>query len=80
VTTSPLSALLAAAVAFHAGEVPFTFQAPEITAQLGVASSTIQGIIWYPVATNVAEVPQSVVEGARLEGARVEGPIIVMSS
>jgi predicted dienelactone hydrolase len=52
--------VLAIALNFHAGEQPFSFVAPQITARLGVASSTVHGVLWYPVDAGVAEKPQSV--------------------
>jgi predicted dienelactone hydrolase len=53
-------ALLAVALLFHAGQQPFSFKAQQLTAQLGVKSSTIRGIVWYPVASSTAEHPQAI--------------------
>src|SRR5580698_7984389 len=52
-------ALLAVALLFHAGEQPLSFHAQQLTAQLGVKSSTIRGVVWYPVARSVPEKPQT---------------------
>jgi predicted dienelactone hydrolase len=52
--------LLALALTFHAGQQPFSFAAPQLTAQVGVASSRISGLVWYPVDASVAEQPQSI--------------------
>ena len=52
--------LLAAAVFFHAGQQPFSFNAQQLTSQLGVKSKTIRGVIWYPVDETVPERVQSI--------------------
>jgi predicted dienelactone hydrolase len=52
--------ILAVALTFHAGQQPFSFAAPQLTSQVGVASSTITGFVWYPVDASVAEQPQSI--------------------
>jgi predicted dienelactone hydrolase len=51
-------ALLAAALTYHVGQQPLSFQAPQLTAQLGVRSSEVHGLVWYPVDAGVAETPQ----------------------
>ena len=41
---------------FHAGQRTFSFHSPRhLAMQLGVASTTINGIIWYPVNTDLRE-------------------------
>jgi predicted dienelactone hydrolase len=52
--------LLAAALLFHAGQQPFSFQAQQLTAQLAVKSSTIRGVIWYPVDASLPERRQTI--------------------
>ncbi len=52
--------LLAVALLFHAGQQPFSFKAQQLTAQLGVKSSTIQGVVWYPVTRSVPERTQTI--------------------
>jgi predicted dienelactone hydrolase len=51
---------LAAALIFHAGQQPFSFAAQQLTAQLGVKSSTIRGVVWYPAGTDVPERAQTI--------------------
>lgn len=53
-------ALLAVALLFHAGQQPFSFKAQQLSAQLGVKSNTIRGVIWYPVDGNVPERVQTI--------------------
>ena len=48
------------ASSFHAGQRAFTFQAPNrLMTELGIQSTTIHGIIWYPTSVSVPETPQS---------------------
>jgi predicted dienelactone hydrolase len=52
--------LLAAALTFHAGQQPFSFAAPQLTSQAGVASKIINGFVWYPVDASIVEQAQSI--------------------
>jgi predicted dienelactone hydrolase len=52
--------VLAVALAFHAGQQPLSFDATQLTSQLGVPSSTIHGLVWYPVDASIAETPPSI--------------------
>jgi predicted dienelactone hydrolase len=47
--------LAAATLAFHAGERPFSFQAQQFAAQLGVDSSRVNGLVWYPAGAEAPE-------------------------
>ncbi len=86
------AALLAAALSFHAGQQPFSFDAPALTAQLGVASPTLRGVVWYPAGAFAAEQPQllgapnqglfdagSVALGAPVASAMPRYPLILLS-
>jgi predicted dienelactone hydrolase len=53
-------ALLAVALLFHAGQQPFSFKAQQLTAQLGVKSSTIRGEVWYPIDASIRERTQTI--------------------
>jgi predicted dienelactone hydrolase len=53
-------AVLGAVLNFHAGQQPFSFTAPELTAQLGVPSTSIHGVVWYPADSSVAERQQTI--------------------
>jgi predicted dienelactone hydrolase len=52
--------LLAVAMLFHAGQRPLSFSAQQFTEQLGVASHTISGVIWYPAPATIPEKPQTI--------------------
>jgi predicted dienelactone hydrolase len=70
--------LLAAVMTFAAGQRTFTFEAPQVTAQLGVASAQIHGLVWYPVDAGATETPQSVGDSKALfdaGSAAVDAPI-----
>jgi predicted dienelactone hydrolase len=54
------SAILGAALSFHAGQRAFSYAAPEITAQLGVGSGVIHGVVWYPADPGESEQPQTI--------------------
>ena len=49
---------LAVMLSWHAGQRSFSFGAPTITTALGWESSTITGLIWYPVSASLPEQPQ----------------------
>ena len=51
---------LAVMLSWHAGQRSFSFDAPTITTALGWESSTITGLIWYPVSASLPEQPQSI--------------------
>jgi predicted dienelactone hydrolase len=53
-------ALLAVALLFHAGQQPLSFQAQQLTAQLGVKSTAIHGIVWYPIGRSTAVRTQTI--------------------
>jgi predicted dienelactone hydrolase len=53
-------ALLAVTLLFHAGQRPLAFTAQQLTEQAGVPSSTITGVVWYPVAASIPERPQTI--------------------
>jgi len=49
-----------ASSSFHAGQRTFAFQAPKrLMTELGIPSTTVRGIIWYPASTNIPETPQT---------------------
>jgi predicted dienelactone hydrolase len=86
------AALLAAALSFHAGQQSFSFDMPALAAELGVASPTIGGIVWYPASELTAEQPQfigapgqglfgagSAAPGAPIASAMQRYPLILLS-
>jgi predicted dienelactone hydrolase len=52
--------LLAAALLFHAGQQPLSFQAQQLAKQLAVKSSTVRGVVWYPVDASAPERRQTI--------------------
>jgi predicted dienelactone hydrolase len=71
---------LAATLSWHAGQQSFSFEAPAITAALGWESSTITGLIWYPVSASAPEQAQYIGPAGkpnfRAEAVAVGAPLV----